>query len=160
MDYYKVEEVLSGRTAVETFRGGFRVYRTDTGFESWHNTEGRLHRDNGPAVSLEHEFLDPHVEYNQDNPTMIMGYRKEWYQDGVMHREGGPAWTQPGIEEWWQNGKTHRDDGPAVIRTSKSFPQEIWWWKGQRQQNQAEWKTSKEMTEQELLLKMLAKLKN
>jgi hypothetical protein len=45
--------------------------------------------------------------------------RKEWYLDGVLHREDDlPAieYTNTlGAKEWWKNGKLHRDgDLPAV----------------------------------------------
>lgn len=43
-----------------------------------------------------------------------------WRTDnGVLHREGGPArrWRD-GTEEWIMNGLTHREDGPAIVRPS------------------------------------------
>jgi hypothetical protein len=42
---------------------------------------------------------------------------KEWYLDGKIHREDGPAveWVN-GSKEWWLNGKLHREDGPAIER--------------------------------------------
>ena len=41
--------------------------------------------------------------------------RQEWYHDGKLHREDGPAvqWDS-GATEWWLHGRLHRDDGPAV----------------------------------------------
>tara|TARA_R110002096_G_C14661910_1_gene728322 strand:- start:14648 stop:14944 length:297 start_codon:yes stop_codon:yes gene_type:complete len=42
--------------------------------------------------------------------------RKEWYQNGQLHRDDGPAViTAMNRQEWYQNGQLHRDDGPAVI---------------------------------------------
>ena len=42
------------------------------------------------------------------------GY-KEWYLNGKLHREDGPAVESPnGYKEWYLNGKLHREDGPAV----------------------------------------------
>jgi hypothetical protein len=40
--------------------------------------------------------------------------RKEWYLNGKLHREDGPAleWAN-GDKEWWLNGEWHREDGPA-----------------------------------------------
>ena len=39
-----------------------------------------------------------------------------WVQDGVFHREEGPAIIQPtGWEFWYKNGFKHREDGPAAI---------------------------------------------
>ena len=40
---------------------------------------------------------------------------KEWYLNGNIHREDGPAieWAG-GSKEWWLNNNRHREDGPAV----------------------------------------------
>ena len=40
---------------------------------------------------------------------------KEWFLNGKLHREDGPAveWAD-GTKAWWLNGKLHREDGPAV----------------------------------------------
>ena len=39
---------------------------------------------------------------------------KEWYSNGQLHREDGPAieWAD-GDKRWYINGKLHRKDGPA-----------------------------------------------
>ena len=39
---------------------------------------------------------------------------KQWYLNGKLHREDGPAreWAN-GKKEWWLNGQYHREDGPA-----------------------------------------------
>jgi hypothetical protein len=39
---------------------------------------------------------------------------KQWYLNGKLHREDGPAyeWAN-GDKEWLLNGKSHREDGPA-----------------------------------------------
>jgi hypothetical protein len=40
---------------------------------------------------------------------------KEWYLNGKLHREDGPAVEfANGVKQWYQNGKRHREDGPAV----------------------------------------------
>ena len=41
--------------------------------------------------------------------------RTEWYHNGKLHREDGPAseWTD-GTKLWYRHGKKHREDGPAV----------------------------------------------
>jgi len=40
---------------------------------------------------------------------------KEWYLDGRLHREDGPAVEKAyGDKAWWLNGYLHREDGPAV----------------------------------------------
>ena len=52
----------------------------------------------------------------------------EWWQNGKLHREDGPAivWGNGG-KEWWQNGLRHRIGGPAVIRSDGS---KEWWLTG------------------------------
>jgi hypothetical protein len=50
---------------------------------------------------------------------------EEWYQDGKLHREDGPAIRYAdGYEEWYLYGQRHRVDGPAVIC---SDGKEEWW---------------------------------
>jgi hypothetical protein len=40
---------------------------------------------------------------------------KEWYLNGQLHREDGPAVEWPdGEKHWYLNGQHHRTDGPAV----------------------------------------------
>lgn len=55
---------------------------------------------------------------------------KEWYLNGKLHREGGPAieWAS-GSKEWWINNKLHREDGPAIERANGS---KFWWLNDQR----------------------------
>lgn len=39
----------------------------------------------------------------------------EWFRNGVLHRENGPAVVAPdGSTYWYADGKLHRDDGPAI----------------------------------------------
>ena len=40
---------------------------------------------------------------------------KEWYLNGELHREDGPAieWAS-GTKEWYLKGKRHREDGSAI----------------------------------------------
>ena len=41
--------------------------------------------------------------------------RTEWYLNGQLHREDGPAFEGAnGDKMWFQNGKYHREDGPAI----------------------------------------------
>jgi len=57
---------------------------------------GKLHREDGPAV-----------EY--PNGT------KFWFLNDLLHREDGPTVEyENGTKEWWLNGKLHRTDGPAM----------------------------------------------
>ena len=78
----------------------------ENGFQQWRNSDGLLHRLDGPAV------IRPNGS-------------QEWRQDGRLHRLDGPAVIQAdGRQEWWQDGKRHRLDGPAVIGSDGS---QAWW---------------------------------
>lgn len=40
---------------------------------------------------------------------------KEWYLNGKLHREDGPAIEfADGDKYWYLNGSLHREDGPAI----------------------------------------------
>ena len=55
---------------------------------------------------------------------------KEWYINGKLHREDGPAVEYPdGSKEWYINGKRHREDGPAVEYGNGS---KYWYINGER----------------------------
>jgi len=56
------------------------------GTTTWRNSNGELHRDNGPAVVHAHGT-------------------HEWYQHGLLHRDDGPAYENAGgYNEWYLNG--------------------------------------------------------
>ena len=41
--------------------------------------------------------------------------RTEWFLNGELHRENGPAVEYAdGTTHWYKNGKLHREDGPAM----------------------------------------------
>lgn len=65
---------------------------------SFGDKEGKLHRDDGPAV----EDADGH---------------KFWYKENKLHRDDGPVieWSD-GEKNWYKEGKLHREDGPAIER--------------------------------------------
>ena len=70
-----------------------KVYNT---YAEWYNLEGKLHREDGPAV----EYADGD---------------KIWYINDQLHREDGPAREYAdGTKYWHLNGELHREDGPAV----------------------------------------------
>jgi hypothetical protein len=72
------------------------------------------HRKDGPAVS---------------RPTFMN--RKEWWVEGKLHREDGPAIEEDHRREWWVNGKRHREDGPAAEYPAEMFvpdPLAYEWW--------------------------------
>jgi hypothetical protein len=82
-----------------------------SGAVEWRDEEGRLHREDGPAI------IHANGSY-------------KWYRHGVRHREGGPACVYVnGTEKWYLNGLRHREDGPAAI-----YPdgRELWFIEGER----------------------------
>ena len=64
--------------------------------EMHEDDQGRLHCEDGPALTLEDGS-----EY--------------WYCHGHLHRVNGPAVSNSNGLEWWEKGKMHRTDGPASI---------------------------------------------
>lgn len=70
------------------------------------NQDGQKHRLYGPAI------LSPHYDL------------EEWYKEGKLHREGGPARRHRQNTWWFHEGKLHRTDGPAVI--IGGHPKEYW----------------------------------
>ena len=82
------------------------------GDQKWYKN-GKLHRDDGPAIILA-------------NGT------EKWYQNGKQHRDGGPAeiWANGcTTQRWFQNGQLHRDDGPAVIN---KYGEKFWYLDGKQ----------------------------
>ena len=77
----------------------------------WHNEDGQLHREDGPAI----EYADG---------------SKFWYLNGELHREDGPAIDEYGSKYWYINGKLHREDGPAIERANGT---KEWFLNGERQ---------------------------
>ena len=69
-----------------------------------HYVEGRLHNEEGPALSV-----------NGEN---------QWWINGKRHRADGPAIEyRNGFKDWWLNGKRHREDGPAI-----EYANNLQWW--------------------------------
>lgn len=55
----------------------------------------------------------------------------EWYHEGELHRDEGPAVIYPdGRQEWWWNGKRHRNEGPAIIDAAFGGNIEEWYCNG------------------------------
>ena len=67
-----------------------------TVLNEYRNSNGELHRVDGPAVET-------------------ASGTKSWWIDGKRHREDGAAIEfANGDTEWYLNGVLHREDGPAV----------------------------------------------
>jgi hypothetical protein len=54
--------------------------------------------------------------HREDGPAIeYADGSKYWYLGGQLHREDGPAITwADGSKLWFRNGQLHREDGPAV----------------------------------------------
>lgn len=69
-------------------------------------------------------FQEGHL-HREGGPAVIGPYGEQWYRDGKLHRDDGPAVEMmDGCKEWWVNGYLHREEGPAVINANGSME---WW---------------------------------
>jgi hypothetical protein len=116
-------ETALGMSTPETDKNGNR---------EWRNSEGLLHREDGPA-------------YEGANNIRM------WYQNGQLHREDGPAieWLD-GTRSWYLNGQRHRTDGPAVEDDSGY---RAWVWHGE-ELTFAEWLDKAATAQQQTLLRL------
>lgn len=95
----------------------FRIAKNTIAEEINFFRNNKLHRDNGPAVL-----------YRLEDTGELC---REWYKDGILHREGAPA-VEIGknYNEWMINGKYHRLDGPAIILFDGDDTFCEWWING------------------------------
>jgi hypothetical protein len=117
----------------------YKVTVDETGNRECHNSQGQLHRTDGPAI----EWADG---------------TREWWLNGQLHRTDGPAYEGAnGSRVWWLNGQLHRTDGPAIELADGS---RVWWLNGQLHRTDGpaiewadgtrEWyKNGKQLTEQQ-----------
>ncbi len=104
------------------------------GAEEW-RLNGRLHREDGPAVvgpgGYQEWRLNGQLD-REDGPAVT--YRdgtQMWYRNGELHRVDGPAVLLPsGTEEWRQHGQLHRLDGPAEVNPTTGH--QAWYRNGRR----------------------------
>lgn len=88
----------------------------------WLDSSGQLHRENGPAWTKtghsEKWFQHGKLHRNGDKPAITNFHEslREYYKNGVLHREHGPARVTEYVEEWFLNGMLHRPLRPAVIK--------------------------------------------
>ena len=87
-------------------------------YESYYK-DGRVHRDNGPAI----------INYNSDGTIA----KEEFYNDGYYHSNSGPSIKEENYEVYHHYGKRHREDGPAVVHKDKegNVIKEEWWINGE-----------------------------
>ena len=57
--------------------------------------------------------------------------QREYFLNGVLHREDGPAVEHNGIRSWYLNGRLHRWDGPAIeIPRDDGTWKFVWYFEG------------------------------
>ena len=89
------------------------------GNKFWSLPNGKLHREDGPAVENangDKEWWVNDELHREDGPAIEYANGTiSWYVNGKLHREDGPAaeWAN-GTKSWWVNDQYHREDGPAV----------------------------------------------
>ena len=119
------------------------VYEDVDGNRRWEDSQGRCHRDSGPAIEWASGTLEwwrYGRRHREDGPAVV-GYDGwlEWWVDGHPHREGGPAVEmKDGRRMWWQNGQRHREDGPAVERRNGDH----WWFLDGQKLSEEEWRAA------------------
>ena len=93
----------------------------------WRLPDGRLHRDDGPAVEwssgTKEWWIEGHL-HREDGPAVIEATtgRRLWFKHGTIHRVGGPAIEVPGeYGEWYLDGKRHCEIWPALAHRSGLF---------------------------------------
>ena len=75
--------------------------------------------------------------HREDGPAVENSYGyKKWLLNGEPHREDGPAIEYPdGAKEWFLNGKYHREDGPAYEGSNGTKE----WWLNDKSFSKEEW---------------------
>lgn len=69
------------------------------------------------------------MSYKEYTVRVWYNGNKNWYLNGELHREDGPACEWADAKYWYLNGKRHREDGPAV---ENSHGSKSWWINDQR----------------------------
>jgi hypothetical protein len=67
--------------------------------------------------------------HREDGPAIILADGGErWYLNGQLHRTSGPSLTDDEVTAWYYHGLMHREGGPAVIYHSTGY--EMWYQNG------------------------------
>jgi hypothetical protein len=104
----------------------------DCGTRRWHDDDGLLHRDDGPAMEsrISREWYCHGKRHRIGGPANITSGKEEWWVNGELHREDGPAIScADGSQRWIQHGRMHRIDGPAWMEYSG---EQRWYFQGQQ----------------------------
>jgi hypothetical protein len=92
-----------------------RMYLWDTGFREY--AKG-MYAVNDFIELFVVEKKDRYKKYKINNIEYLKydNGRQEWYMNGKLHKDNGPAVIcANGGECWYINGKRHRINGPAII---------------------------------------------
>ena len=70
------------------------------------------------------------MTYKEYTVRVMANGKKNWYLNGKLHREDGPAVEYAnGTKRWYLNGERHREDGPAV---EDAYGTKKWYLNGNR----------------------------
>lgn len=104
------------------------------GYTLYNNTQGQLHRDDGPALitpeGTEYWYSGGNI-HRSDGPAVIQkDGTRHWYQCNKLHRLEGPAIEcADGSRSWYRKGRLHRLEGPAKVLADGT---EHWYIDGRR----------------------------
>lgn len=56
-------------------------------------------------------------KYKKSESPLLDSYKSViWHKNGLLHRDGGPAYkSEDGELSWWKDGVPHREDGPCSV---------------------------------------------
>lgn len=124
--------------------------QVQNGIEYHYDPEGRLHNvDDKPAkVDRTSKQWFQHGVLHRDGgkPAFENDEVGEvaYFVNGALHREDGPAHTREGrFEKWYRHGLLHNLNGPAVVEFSNIGPAYTYYING-RLVTEYEWKTTKD----------------
>jgi hypothetical protein len=80
--------------------------------------------DRNPSEKPSEEwYVDNYLHSVADQPARVYPSKREWYFEGLLHRENNPAVVTEDTEEWYEHGERHRAGGPAIVN-----PHYLEWW--------------------------------
>lgn len=112
------------------------IKTVSAGGEITYLLDGKLHRDDGPAVidtDGERWYFEGKL-HRIGGPCISNSSEEVWARYGKRHRVDGPAFIlkDEGIEGWFTYDRRHRVGGPAITRTNGTQSVTEWYWHGKR----------------------------
>lgn len=80
----------------------------------WRNEQGQLHRTDGPAIEYAHGGKAWYLNGTLYRIIYAKGSQEWFNEQGQRDRIERPAYENDRRKEWYQNGRLHRIDGPAI----------------------------------------------